>query len=104
MGKRELKKARTGTPGKVLIKSIACGAANTAAGIFGSILIDKGAMNAFHGIKDRHGKSVAGGLMSIFAGTVVMIGSYITEQVMVDHLITEMQKAQEEEMRNIITD
>ena len=100
MGKRELKKSGSNTPGKVFAKSIACGAANTAAAIFGSALIGKGAMNAFHGIKDRRGKSIAGGIMSIFAGTVVMIGNHITEQVVMDHLIDEMEKAQEEAMRN----
>lgn len=100
MGKRELKKTGSNTPGKVFAKSIACGAANTAAAIFGSALIGKGAMNAFHGIKDRRGKSIAGGIMSIFAGTVVMIGNHITEQVMINHLVDEMTEAQEEMVRN----
>ena len=103
MGKRELKKTGSNTTGKVFAKSIACGAANTAATIFGSALIGKGVMNAFHGIKDHRGKSIAGGIMSIFAGTVVMIGNHITEQVMIDHLVNEMTEAQEEAMRNSLT-
>ena len=103
MGKRELKKTGSKTPGKVFAKTVACGAANTAATIFGSALIGKGAMNAFHGIKNRRGKSIAGGLMSIFAGTVVMIGNHITEQVMIDHLVDEMTEAQEEMVRGSFT-
>lgn len=103
MGKRELKKTGSNTPGKVFAKTVACGAANTAATIFGSALIGKGAVNAFHGIKNRRGKSIAGGLMSIVAGTVVMIGNQITEQVMIDHLVNEMTEAQEEMVRGSFT-
>ena len=103
MGKRELKKTGINTPGKVFAKAVACGAANTAATIFGSALIGKGTMNAFHGIKNHCGKSIAGGIISIFAGTVVMIGNQITGQVMIDHLVDEMTEAQEEMVRGSFT-